>query len=179
MLISGLTEGKDFTVAYFNNTKPGTGTVRATGINNYTGTKELTFTISTIDMSSYQMILSADNYDYSREEIKPFVSIYPPSGSRLIEYVDYQLYMYNNINPGTATVVANGINTYSGQITKNFTINAVDIGTLTATYGYKTEVSPYVVDNGEFGIYTDIAKTNKLVEGTDYQITNISRVEKT
>ena len=40
-----LTEGTDYTVSYTNNVEPGTATVTVTGMGNYTGTKEATFTI--------------------------------------------------------------------------------------------------------------------------------------
>ena len=41
-----LTEDVDYTVAYANNTNPGTGTVTVTGIGHYTGTVSKTFTIN-------------------------------------------------------------------------------------------------------------------------------------
>ena len=43
--ISGLTLNTDYTVAYSNNTKAGTGTITATGKGNYTGTISTTFEI--------------------------------------------------------------------------------------------------------------------------------------
>lgn len=43
--ITGLVEGRDFTVLYTNNTVVGTATVEITGIGNYTGTLSTTFKI--------------------------------------------------------------------------------------------------------------------------------------
>ena len=43
-----LIEGSDYTVSYKNNTNPGTATVIITGSGNYTGTKEVTFTINAV-----------------------------------------------------------------------------------------------------------------------------------
>ena len=43
--ISGLVEGTDFTVAYSNNTKPGTATITVTGIGAYKGTAKIQFNI--------------------------------------------------------------------------------------------------------------------------------------
>ncbi len=40
-----LTEGTDYTVSYSNNVNEGTGTVTVTGINNYTGTTSISFSI--------------------------------------------------------------------------------------------------------------------------------------
>ena len=43
--------GVDFTYSFKNNKGPGTATVTITGRNNYTGTKEITFTISLLEGS--------------------------------------------------------------------------------------------------------------------------------
>ena len=46
LYFSGLEKGSDYTTSYANNTNPGTATITATGINNFYGTKKVTFKIN-------------------------------------------------------------------------------------------------------------------------------------
>ena len=176
--ISGLVENRDFTVTYSNYTLPGTATATVKGINNYSGLKNITYTISRISINKFLIVLSGYQFYYTSQEIKPTVSIQNLQSGNLQEGRDYELLWYNNTDPGTATVVANGINSYEGQLSANFTINYSDIGTCYASYGYETHLSPYIVDNGVFYIFYDRDRSFMLQKDKDYVIINTSRVNK-
>ena len=173
--IEGLVEGTDFEVEYIDNEFPGTAIARAYGIGVYSGTKDVSFTISKGRLSDFTIELSDYEFRFTGNEIKPNVTI---SGG-LIEDVDYELIWYNNVNGETATVVANGINNFDGQLTANFTIKITDISTCVAIYGYASAFYPsYYVDTGSFVIYSNSNQDYTLIENTDYIVTNTTRVTK-
>lgn len=74
---------------------------------------------------------------YTGKEITPSVTVTRfISGEGTItlkEGLDYKLTYENNVNAGTATLTVNGFGTYSGTISKNFTIlpSSIDNGVLT------------------------------------------------
>ena len=171
--LGSLRQNTDFSVAYSNNTEPGTGTVTVTGINNYTGTKSTTFTIVRLTLASYTLVVEEPTLIYNKKARTPKCSI-----KNLTEGVDYKLDFYNNIDPGTATVVATGINKYSGQISSTFTIKYASITSCVAEYGYKSAVSRYRVDNGVFKVYYDATLDPELVLDEDYVVQTKTVTEK-
>lgn len=72
--------------------------------------------------------LSAYSFKYTGSEIRPAVSVKNKETSELLtENEDYVLNYENNINAGTANAKVSGINEYTGDISEEFKIEAVNI----------------------------------------------------
>lgn len=135
-----LVKNTDYTVEYSNNVQVGTGNIKITGIGNYTGVAETTFTVNPydpydnrdpIDMSTLHPTITG-TFTYNKAEQKPVPTIvyqtYNNETSTMLEYTlvegkDYNLTYTNNINAGTATLTATGIGIFEGYCEKDFTIN--------------------------------------------------------
>ena len=74
----------------------------------------------------------------------------------LTENADYTLEYTNNINPGTASIIVQGINNYSGNVTLSFTIVNVKLSTRSKSYDYTGHVR----------------KPTALLSGTPYSLKN-------
>lgn len=113
VVVDGLVQGKDYTVTYVNNEKPGEARAEITGIGNYKGSETLYFTI-------YGKLPAADpiaDQTYTGKEITPDVVI---PGLKAGE--DYYMYYDNNQEPGVATVTIYGTGYYEGTRTVHFKI---------------------------------------------------------
>lgn len=113
----GTTYNADGHITYFNNWFSG----RAQWID-----KQITKT----DISSATIgTINAQNY--TGEEIKPTPAVTMfvagQGNVTLQEDLDYTLSYENNINAGTATITVNGFGTYTGSVSKTFTISPADI----------------------------------------------------
>ena len=117
-------------VSYCQDT--GTYTVVITGINAYTGTKELTFTINGTDISKYTVTLRYASVNATGSaQVPEIVSVKYGSNSSLTanDYtVSYQdangktVEAKNLIAPGTYKVIVTGRNGYSGSTSTTFKI---------------------------------------------------------
>ena len=105
--ISGLAQGRDYSVSYSNNVSAGTATATLTGRGDYAGTRTASFRINPKKLPQ----LSGDSSEkiYSGKEIRPSAWI-----SGLRQGTDYVLSYSNNVKSGTATVRATGKGNYSG-----------------------------------------------------------------
>ncbi len=74
-----------------------------------------------IDANNTAVTVSKNDIVYDQTMKTPDVKV-KYNGVVLVKDVDYTLTYLNNIDAGTATAVVNGINSYSGSVTKNFTI---------------------------------------------------------
>lgn len=113
VVIDGLVQGKDYTVTYVNNEKPGEARAELTGIGNYKGSETLYFTI-------YGKLPAADpiaDRTYTGNEITPDIVI---PGLKAGE--DYYMYYEDNQYPGVATVTIYGTGYYKGTATIHFKI---------------------------------------------------------
>lgn len=113
VVIDGLVRGKDYTVTYVNNEKPGEARAELTGIGNYKGSETLYFTI-------YGKLPAADpiaDQTYTGNEITPDIVI---PGLKASE--DYYMYYEDNQYPGVATVTIYGTGYYKGTATIHFKI---------------------------------------------------------
>lgn len=113
VVIDGLVQGKDYTVTYVNNEKPGEARAELTGIGNYKGSETLYFTI-------YGKLPAADpiaDQTYTGNEITPDIVI---PGLKAGE--DYYMYYEDNQYPGVATVTIYGTGYYKGTATIHFKI---------------------------------------------------------
>lgn len=113
VVIDRLVQGKDYTVTYVNNEKPGEARAELTGIGNYKGSETLYFTI-------YGKLPAADpiaDQTYTGKELTPAIVI---PGLKAGE--DYYMYYEDNQYPGVATVTIYGTGYYKGTATIHFKI---------------------------------------------------------
>lgn len=137
---STLQEGKDFTLSYTDNVDSGTALIKVQGMGNYSGTRYLSFSIQkTSDSAKIEemeievqntetestflanfnyiaptITLSQKNYLYDGTAKTPAVSV-SVKREQLQEGTDYRVSYENNVNPGQAVVVIQGINRCSGE----------------------------------------------------------------
>lgn len=113
--------------------------------------------------------ISEQNYVYDGTPKKPTVSVYY-NGILLSENVDYSLTYSDFVVAGTAKVTVTGINSYTGSVTKAYTIKPITFNSknLSVTFDknslvyYDSAVHPvmYVSFNGQ-----------PLVQDVDYKVT--------
>lgn len=166
-----LTARKDFEIYYPDEEtegayqNPGTWRVLIKGINNFSGEREVKFTIAESIALSKAKVGAVPNQTYTGQPIKPELKI-TIGTDELIEGTDYTLEYQNNILPGKATITIHGIGKYLGTKTINFTI----LGTSLA----KAQVSGIAnkVYNGTLQTQnmTVILGDKVLVEDVDYKV---------
>ena len=118
-----LTKGKDYAVAFTNNINAGTAKAKITGLGNYDGTVEKTFTILPFDINNGGFIMvTGSPYTYTGGELKPGFTVM--ISGRSLAAVNYDVAYSNNVNVGTATITVTGKGNYKGTITENFKIQA-------------------------------------------------------
>ena len=122
-----LIEGTHYTIEYFNNIDAGVETARlvATGIKNFYGTYERTFSIDQKDIGDRDVnITISGELSYNGLAQLPEVDIVY-NEMTLEEGPDYSLSGENNINAGSqALVIITGQGNYKGVVRKRFVINA-------------------------------------------------------
>jgi GH25 family lysozyme M1 (1,4-beta-N-acetylmuramidase) len=166
--IDRLTEGNDFTVEYSNNINAGTATVKVIGKGEYEGTNTATFSIKPRNIAlEHVLTCEQTKYPYTKSEIKP-----TGITDGLVNNVDYKLSYENNRDIGIGTIIATGINNYTGQITCTFEIVSVSISTVSANYGYWCKYSEYWIDNG---ILTLSSNGVILEKDVDYKVISIDK----
>lgn len=181
------TQGKDYTVSYQKNDKPGSATMVFTGKGKYTGTVTKKFTVTKIELKADDSRLAyqvATEAAYSKKGAKAAVSVIY-DGVTLREGADYKLTFVNNKALTTAETPANkipyvkiiGTGNFAGTIfntdtadTKNTTFSVVksDLGTLKLTAVDKV----FKDKNGAF-ISAPVLTENtgaKLVNNKDYEV---------
>lgn len=118
--------------------------------------------IAKTDISSATIgTINAQNY--TGEEIKPTPAVTMfvtgQGNITLQEGIDYILSYENNINAGTATITVNGFGTYTGSVSKTFTISPADIS------NYNLAIEPNAYSNMELS--ANLSDTNgKAVESS-------------
>lgn len=121
-----LVSGTDYTVTYTKNTDVGTASVALTGKGNYSGSVTKNFTISPRNLSSCT-VADIAGLTYTGAALTPGITV--KYGSRtLVNNTDYTVSYANNTNVGTAVVTITGKTNFTGKVTKNFTIAAIDLG---------------------------------------------------
>ncbi|WP_164732899.1 YDG domain-containing protein, partial [Flagellimonas marinaquae] len=128
-----LTEGTDYTLSYSNNTDQGTATVTITLTGSYSGSKQVTFTISGESLAGFSVEAVADQ-TYTGSVIEPSVVISDDDSNTLVEGTDYTLSYADNTDVGTATITITGAGTYIGTQDVTFDITAKEL-TITGITG--------------------------------------------
>lgn len=183
-----LVNKKDFTVtfpdmgdgAYKEN---GIYSVRINGIGNYTGSREMTVTISGVKMVSKLTVSSIGKQFYTGEPIEPSL-IVKDEKKVLKQGEDYTVSFENNKEVGTATATVTGIGNYAGtkkvtfKIVANASIGNAQIAMTTADGGNFVQ-STYTGNEIRPDQYTvnmtikekgNQIKTVTLQEGVDYTV---------
>ncbi len=125
--------------------------------------------VTALNEANTVISISEQNYVYDGTPKKPTVSVYY-NGILLSENVDYSLKYDDFVVAGTAKVTVTGINSYTGSVTKVYTIKPITFNSknLSVTFDktslvyYDSAVHPvmYVSFNGQL-----------LVQDVDYKVT--------
>lgn len=121
-----LSAGKDYEVSYSDNVNVGTAHCVITGIGKYSGSVSEPFTIRPLSLTN-AVINDIPDQEWTGSAIEPDVTV-SLGGRELIAGTDYTLSYEDNVDPGSATVYANGNGNYRGTASKFF--NIVDPPTL-------------------------------------------------
>ena len=161
-----LTNGTDYTLEYDNNVNVGTAKITITGKGNYTGTTEVTFSISQRSIANASTS-TIEPYDYDGNAKEPVPTV--TDGSKtLAEGVDYTISYDNNVNVGTAKVILTGMGNYNGTKEVNFTIQAPTVNSAEVTLSQTT----YTYDGtAKTPRVTSVSVASlTLREGVDYTV---------
>ena len=107
-----------------------TATVTAKAESNFTGSTTAQWSITAAGTASFTLTLNPTSFVYDGTEKKPAVTV-KDGETVLVENTDYTLAYENNVNAGTAKVIATGMGNYSGTKEATFTITKAD-ATVTA-----------------------------------------------
>lgn len=121
-----LSAGKDYEVSYSDNVNAGTAHCIIAGIGEYSGSASKSFTIAPRYLTEAE-ISNIPDQKWTGSAIEPDVTV-SLGGRELIAGTDYTLSYEDNVDPGSATVYANGNGNYRGTASKFF--NIVDSPTL-------------------------------------------------
>lgn len=136
-----LVEGTDFTAEFPDDiTSQGAKTVKITGIGNYMGERELSYTIGAgttpptpggnpsagVDLSS-SVISAIPAQIFTGSAIEPSLTVLTVSGAVLTEGADYTVAFENNEAVGTASVKLTGKGHYTGSLNATFDIVAAQV----------------------------------------------------
>ena len=121
-----LSAGKDYEVSYSDNVNAGTAHCIIAGIGEYSGSASKSFTIAPRYLTEAE-ISNIPDQEWTGSAIEPDVTV-SLGGRELIAGTDYTLSYEDNVDPGSATVYANGNGNYRGTASKFF--NIVDSPTL-------------------------------------------------
>ena len=134
-------EGKDFELAYEDNTNAGTAVVYAKGMGNYTGSVKNNFTIQKLSLTDSHVTVEPNPIGdkiYTGNAIKPDIAIYyqdEDGTKREISNINYALTYTNNKNIGQATITITGEKNLMDERDEKFTIVAKSLSNLTFTLG--------------------------------------------
>ncbi|GAB6395287.1 MAG: Ig-like domain-containing protein [Bacteroidales bacterium] len=167
-----LTQNKDYVIfSYRNNVYPGTATVSITGKGNYSGTATKEFNIVR-HIPDNGIQLFSEDWTYSGDFIEPDITIVD-EGKVLEVGKDYTFSYSNNLNAGTATVIIEGIGTYSGKVTKDFVIKPKSI-----TAANVSGITDYAFTGDSIKQVITVTDGNKaLSEDDDYLITYSNNIQ--
>ncbi len=125
-----LANKKDFQVIFSDLSdgayqEPGTYEIKIRGINNYTGVRSITLTITKQILLSKVSVSKIPDQNYDGTEKQP-VPVLKYKGTFLSEE-DYELDWVNNVSAGTASVIITGKGNFSGTKKVSFKIKGVSI----------------------------------------------------
>ncbi len=119
---------EDYILNYKNNTKAGKATLIIKGVGDFTGTRNISFTIAKAEIKASEVVVSPDA-EYTKGGTRAYVEV-TKNNVWLSEGRDYKLTFSKNTavtEKATAVVTVKGIGNYSGTVTKNFKISKSDV----------------------------------------------------
>lgn len=164
---AGLKEGVDYTVTYGSAVKAGKVNVTVTGINEYTGSVKLSYTIGQALITSADVTCNDLSCAYTKAGAKPENIVVTFKGTTLKEGSDYKLSYKNNNKLGTATVTITGIGNFTGSRTLNYTVAAQNVADLEITAADMN----YTKQKGYKAAITVKDGNTKCKANTDYTVT--------
>ena len=124
-----LTITTEFTVTYPTDaTNAGTKTVNVSGTGNFTGSRNVTYTINRKALTTDMVSISPTSYVYDGTAKEPAVTV--TDNGNEVDLSNFTIVYSNNINVGTTAnvrVTGNETGNYSGYVDKTFTITASEI----------------------------------------------------
>ncbi|MBQ3635274.1 MAG: hypothetical protein II951_06615, partial [Bacteroidales bacterium] len=171
-----LVEGTDYILAYSNHINRGTATVTVTGVNNFTGTKTLNFTINPYDISgSYVQIDEIESSKFAGVPVTPSPNVFFRNGTadyNMDEGTDYEIEyssnMYVTDSPvATFKAVDSETCNFTGSRDVPFSITCADMKDVTVTginakytytgsqitpEGFTLKMGSYTVDPSEYTV---------------------------
>ena len=120
------------------------------------------FALMPVDISTGEITLDSASYTYNASEIEPDVTL-KVNDTVLVLDTDYTLSYLENTNAGTATVTAQGMGEYSGELSKDFTISAHSLNSSDISYKSTSKANP-----NKAPAYEVYYGNTLLKEGVDY-----------
>ena len=165
-----LSQNKDYTVSFSDNTNAGTAKYTINGKGNYSGKLSGTFTIGKANINvadSGYSIKAADSVPYSGKDTKVDAELIFSKGkdSITVNPAEYKVTYSNNSKVGTATVTIDGRGkNLSGRLSKNFTIVKNSLKSVTVTLGGGTCTAPKETDTAN--TYESESSYSTIYNGT-------------
>ncbi len=170
--------GRDYSISYENNSKPGKASLVITGLENdngvfVAGTVTKTFTIKGTAISKAKVTYN-NKVTFTGKEICPAVTLTVGKGDAaktLRPYYDYTVSYSNNVKAGKGTILIKGCGEYTGTVKKSFTIQAMPVAetdVIVAFAGGKAEAA-YAVSGAKPEITVTVDGVT-LVAGKDYTV---------
>lgn len=164
-----LTEGKDYTLSYQDNTACGTATVTVTGTGDFGGKAVATFTIEPHSINAADIVVAPiPNQGYTGAPIEPEVKI-TCGDYRLVKGLEYELTCSGNTQIGQASVKIQGIGGFKDSRTALFTIASsiekAEVSGLKDSYPYTGQV----LTAEQLGI-TEVRIGEKILGDGDYTV---------
>ena len=172
-----LRQGIDYTLNCTNNVDAGVAKATITGTGNYSGSRELEYTIRPLDLQKCNArIMDLETQTYTGEPIEASFLVRRDPNIRLYLNTDYEATYHNNTDIGTASITVIGKGNYTGTISGTFQIQERSINdrnvriSITEPLEYtgaaiKPPISISLVIND-----ASLSVNRTLVEGTDYRV---------
>ena len=138
-----MSEGTDYTVEYKDNIDAGQAKIIITGIGNYEGSIERTFTIDKADISTASATVSALKYTGTSQVADPVVTF---NSKKLTAGTDYISDITSQTNIGTYDYILTGTGNFTGTLTGDYVINAAEANDLS----YALSCQSYTYTGSEF-----------------------------
>lgn len=176
-----LKAGTDYTLSYTNNKNIGTvavkPTVTITGIGNYTGTKDVNFTIKAATLAEDMVTLSKTDYVYNGKNCKPKVTIKNSAGKKLSINKDYTILWPADLKSiGVKNITITGKGNYAGNVIVSYgvaekvTVKKATIKSVKNSKAKKAAVTIKAV-NGAEGYEISYSTSKKFTKDTTKVVT--------
>ncbi|MCR5782136.1 MAG: leucine-rich repeat protein [Clostridia bacterium] len=165
-----LTEGTSYTVSNSAESKaPGTYKVTVTGKGSFSGTVTREYKITKQALAASRVTLSWTSKAYNSSVQKPTVTVKNAAGTKLTEGTSYTLsWQGDSKMPGTYTVVVTGKGSFSGEISKTYTITKQPVSSANVTLSWTSKA--YNGSEQKPTVTVKNAAGSTLTEGTSYTV---------